>query len=589
MSELLLKRNSITINRKYSEYFLPTVLTAMATNISMIVDAMIAGNILGKNALSAINLLSPISQLYFSLTIMFGLGASSIISIAKGKNDNKQANRVFTTAFISVILICIILIAVQLSLADEICSLLTNDSVLHSLLYKYYVPFIIGTPLNLLLLCSIYFIRADNRPRFASNIIIIVNIVNLIMDFVYMKVFNMNIEGSSIATVTGYAVGFIIMITHFIFKKSTLYFDFSILKMPKDFFNIFISLITVGLSGALGTLLITIKMLFLNSTIQSIGGRDAMASYSICSSSQIFMSMFITGASQTMIPIIGVCFGEKDHDGIRYAFRRAAKILAIASIVIMIFIEVSPEPVIRLFGITSENDIANAIPALRINALSFPALAFSFLLLYYYMSTQRKALSTTIAVLNGIVMLIPSTLILSKFFGITGVWMSLCVAQVGTLAAISLITLIIKKKSKGKYEDFYLLEAADNNEIVSLSFKATKENASGVSSYLMSFLTSHNIEKNKANRIAVAVEGISADLAERTYINKRKLVDIDIRIMIENNNEVVISIRDNGEPFDILESHSEDNILSEIKVIRAISKNIEYSNVLGFNRIMIRI
>ncbi|NLK23530.1 MAG: hypothetical protein GX309_05995, partial [Clostridiales bacterium] len=58
---------------------------------------------------------------------------------------------------------------------------------------------------------------------------------------------------------------------------------------------------------------------------------------------------------------------------------------------------------------------------------------------------------------------------------------------------------------------------------------------------------------------------------------------------IENNNEVVISIRDNGEPFDILESHSEDNILSEIKVIRAISKNIEYSNVLGFNRIMIRI
>ena len=60
------------------------------------------------------------------------------------------------------------------------------------------------------------------------------------MDFVYMKVFNMNIEGSSIATVTGYAVGFIIMITHFIFKKSTIYFDFSILKMPKDFLNIFL-------------------------------------------------------------------------------------------------------------------------------------------------------------------------------------------------------------------------------------------------------------------------------------------------------------------------------------------------------------
>ena len=71
MSETALKRNSVTINRKYSEYFLPTVLTAMATNIAMIVDSIIAGNILGKNAFAAINLLSPVAQLYFSLTILF--------------------------------------------------------------------------------------------------------------------------------------------------------------------------------------------------------------------------------------------------------------------------------------------------------------------------------------------------------------------------------------------------------------------------------------------------------------------------------------------------------------------------------------
>ena len=70
-------------------------------------------------------------------------------------------------------------------------------------------------------------------------------------------------------------------------------------------------MVTIGLSGALGTMLITVKMLFLNTIIQSIGGSAGMVSYSVCSSSQIFMSMFITGASQTMIPIIGVCLGRK--------------------------------------------------------------------------------------------------------------------------------------------------------------------------------------------------------------------------------------------------------------------------------------
>lgn len=311
-----------------------------------------------------------------------------------------------------------------------------------------------------------------------------------------------------------------------------------------------------------------------------------MASYSICSSSQIFMSMFITGASQTMIPIVGVCLGEKDFDGIRYAFRRAFTILAISSVVIMLFICVAPEPVIQLFGITAENDIANAIPAMRINALSFPALAFSFLLLYYYMAIQRKTLSTTIAVVNGIAILIPSALILSVFFGITGVWISLVVAQVGTLVVLYFIIMVIKRKSKGKYQSFYLLEFNDNNEIVSLSFKGSKENASGVSLYLTSFLTSHNIEKNIANRIAVAVEGISADIAERTC--KKKKADIDIRIMIDGG-DTIISIRDNGEPYDIVSNDSEEKTLSEIEVVKAVSKSVEYSSVLGFNRLVIKI
>ena len=96
MSSTVLGRNAVTVNKKYTEYFLPTVLTAMATNIAMIVDSIIAGNLLGQNSLAAINLMSPISQFYFSITILFGLGASSIISFAKGRRDEKQANRVFT-------------------------------------------------------------------------------------------------------------------------------------------------------------------------------------------------------------------------------------------------------------------------------------------------------------------------------------------------------------------------------------------------------------------------------------------------------------------------------------------------------------
>lgn len=584
MANIKLSRNAVTVNKKYNEYFLPTVLTAMATNIAMIVDSMLAGNMLGKNSLAAINLMSPVAQLYFSLTILFGLGASSIISYAKGKRDNALANKVFTITFVTIIALSVVLMGVGLTFGDSVCSIFTRDKELHSLLYAYYIPFIVGSPIYLLLMCSIHFVRADARPKFASNIIIIANVVNLILDLVFMGPLKMGVAGSSIATMTGYAVGFVIMSTHFIQKKSTLHFDFSILKDINGFFSSLGKMVTMGLSGALGTMLITVKMFFLNTIIQSTGGSAGLVSYTVCSSSQIFMSMFITGASQTMIPIVGVCLGEKDFDGVKYAFMKALKILTIASIVITLFIWAAPETIIKMFGVTAPSDIAGTVPALRINALSFIGLAYSFLLLYYYMAIRKRAISTTISVLNGIGILIPSTLILAKFFGLTGIWFSLVVAQVGTLVVVLIIDFVIIKKSKGKYRNILLLEDIDDNELLSLSFKGTYENASGVSLYLTSFLTSNGIEKNIANRVAVSVEEIALEATERMK-SKKKDADIVIRIFSDKNN-MIVSIRDNGDEFNPNYDIGDDEI-SPLKVIKSISKNIEYTRTLGFNRTII--
>lgn len=584
MANIKLSRNAVTVNKKYNEYFLPTVLTAMATNIAMIVDSMLAGNMLGKNSLAAINLMSPVAQLYFSLTILFGLGASSIISYAKGKRDNALANKVFTITFVTIIALGVVLMGVGLPFGDSVCTIFTRDKELHSLLYAYYIPFIVGSPIYLLLMCSIHFVRADARPKFASNIIIIANVVNLILDLVFMGPLKMGVAGSSIATMTGYAVGFVIMSTHFIQKKSTLHFDFSILKDINGFFSSLGKMVTMGLSGALGTMLITVKMFFLNTIIQSTGGSAGLVSYTVCSSSQIFMSMFITGASQTMIPIVGVCLGEKDFDGVKYAFMKALKILTIASIVITLFIWAAPETIIKMFGVTAPSDIAGTVPALRINALSFIGLAYSFLLLYYYMAIRKRAISTTISVLNGIGILIPSTLILAKFFGLTGIWFSLVVAQVGTLVVVLIIDFVIIKKSKGKYRNILLLEDIDDNELLSLSFKGTYENASGVSLYLTSFLTSNGIEKNIANRVAVSVEEIALEATERMK-SKKKDADIDIRIFSDKNN-MIVSIRDNGDEFNPNYDIGDDEI-SPLKVIKSISKNIEYTRTLGFNRTII--
>lgn len=305
-------------------------------------NSVIVGNLLGSNAMSAINLLSPVVQLYFSLTILFGMGASVIIAFSKGKSDPRAANRAFTCGFVSVAVLSVILTAIQLAAYEQIVGMFTDIPELKEKLIKYYIPFIIGTPFSLFLPSAVHCIRSDGAPKLASALIIISNVINLIMDLLFMGVFRMDITGSSVATVIGNIAACGIMLFHFRSKRNTLRFDFSILK--NGFARELFALFTTGASGALGTLLITVRMFFLNDLIQRTADKEGLAAMSVISMYQIFVSMFITGASQTMVPIVSALYGERDRAEIKYVFRSAIGVLMASTAVIVLFLELAAEP-----------------------------------------------------------------------------------------------------------------------------------------------------------------------------------------------------------------------------------------------------
>ncbi len=469
MTEHKLRRNSSVINQKYLEYFLPTVLTAMANNIAVMVDSILVGQMVGSTSMAAINLLSPVIQLYFSLTILFGLGASTIISYAKGRDDKALADKIYTTAFFAMLVVVAGLMAVQFIFLEPIASMLTTIPELRSELIRYYVPVIIGTPFSLLLPSVVHCIRSDGRPTFASNLIIISNVINLLMDIVLMGPFKMGIVGSSVATVVGNIVAFGIMLTHFKNPGNTLHFDFFVLRSPGEFFRQLGMLFTTGISGALGAMLITVRMFFLNSLIQNVAGTEGMIAMSVISMCQIFVSAFVTGASQTMIPIVSMLLGEKDFTGIKYAFRKAFLILLVASFAIVAVIECMPELISHMFGAGSGEELLVVVPALRISSASFPGLAMSFLIMYYFMATKKRMMALSISIINGIVIIIPCAYLLSDIWGADGIWYSFIIAQYGTLLFIGVITLVSLLRSGGKYKNCYLLDETSQNELFSMS------------------------------------------------------------------------------------------------------------------------
>ncbi len=554
MTKNALKRNGRIVNKKYFEYFLPTILIALANNIAIMVDSILVGNMLGSVPMAAINVLSPVTQLYFSTTILFGLGSSTLISYAKGKNDKASADATFTVGTTLLVLLSVVFMAVQLIFTNEIASLLTPIDSLKSELLKYYLPYIIGTPFSLLLPSAVHCIRSDGRPKFASNLIIISNAINLIMDVVLMGPLKMGIAGSAIATVIGNVVSFCIMLVHFFGKHNTLHFDFGILLNMKRFLHECASLFTTGISGALGTMLITVTSFYMNTVIQSAGGQEGMVSMSVISNCQIFISAFITGASQTMIPIVSTLLGEDDQEGIKYAMRCAIKVLLAASLIIILIIEITPEGVAKLFGDKTPEEMKVIIPALRISALSFLGMAMSFLFMYYFTATQRKAMSLTVSIVNGIVLTIPFAYIFSRLFGITGIWMTFDAAQYGTCIVIAIMIGAMIIKSKGRYKNIFLLDEPD--DLLSFSVDSGADTA--------------EIKSAVGEKLGGAAADAVCNLFAAVSENDKGSLN-DIRIKLEDGHYIV-RFRNNSSELD------EESLCSRCG-------ELEYARVLGMNQI----
>lgn len=582
-----MQRNSRVIGKKYQEYLIPTVLTSMATQISSFVDSVMASNFVCSKAIAAISLIMPILQLLYSVTILFGLGAASLISRAHGENDRLSADRYFSISFILVSAISIVALAIQLPLAESISTLFTSDPELRQLSLDYYRPFIIGIPIYMLLFSSIHAIRLDGRPRYASWVMIIANIVNLMFDYILMGLLDKGIAGSAWATVIGNTVGLSMVLAHFAKGRSSLHLKISDSLSRGVFMPQLRRLFTTGISGAMGALFNVLRLQFFVSIIGAISGAVGLVAFSLCTTVTRLISMFVAGASQAMIPLVSLCLGERDYQGVRIALKRAIIVLGLSSAVLMLYFLLLPDSFISLFGISDTAEQTLSHTALIINALSIPGEAFLFLFLYYFMSVGDKTISTTLSTMYGLGVLLFG-FGLSKIMGINGIWWAMVFTNYVALIVAWIMAIRRKRLSSGKFPDLSLVPSIDPGEVSSFSMDASINYASEASKFVQTSLASDPRLGDKAYRIALCIEEITLRIAS---VNTAKSAQIDIRISNDPLSTAIISIRDNGILYNPIEAQDSpmDSPLSSLEVIRSISTESDYSHPLGFNRTLIKI
>lgn len=577
------QRNGALLGRKFTEYLFPTIISNMSILLASFVDGIIVSKLINDDAFSAVNLAEPVILFMQALFFLFGIGGAICISIAKGQRDEHKANAVFTLSFLSAVLVSVIVTVLGIVLIDPITRVLCSDSTLYDYVQHYALFNIYGSLFMIVVPYLVFIIRTDGMPKFSANILLVSNIVNLLMDLVYMGVFKMDTSGAALATVTGYVVGFIMELYYLLFyKKRTLKF----IRLKKSDFKYLGELSTGGIASVINTILLFVKAILLNQIVLGATGADGMAVFSVCNFTLTFISMFITGGSDTMTPIVGLLYGERDYKGIDIVLRKTFVFVTASCAVIMVFILMFPSLLLLLFSITSPERLAMGIPAVRIFSLCFVFMGICYVTLSYLQATKQKAISVITTFLRGLIITVPLAYVLSGLFGLNGVSLTFVLSEALTAAITFIICFIVSRVKSDKYSGVLLHERqTECSALFDASLKPEAEQAAGISDSIIAFCNDNGIKGKTADYAGVLAEETVEHIRNHNLDKKQPKIDLICRITDE---EVILSVRDNGEAFDAA-TVDDGEEFTNLKVINSLADDVDYSRALGLNNMLIKI
>ena len=422
------------------DYALPAIIGTMVNATYNIVDRVFIGQGVGALAISGLAVTFPVMNLTAALGMLVGAGASSRISINLGKKDHKRAEKILGNSFLLTILLNLVFITLLMIFLEPI--LMAFGASEQTLPYaRDYLQIIL--PGNIFVTMTYSFnsmMRASGYPQKAMYTMLIGAFLNMILDPIFIFVFDMGIAGVAWATVISMFLGMLFVMHHFTRKSSSLRLRKKNLRFEKD---ILIAIVSIGLSPFFMQVAASGVAVLMNTSLKNYGGDLAIGAYGVLMSLLMLISMFVIGLNQGLQPIIGYNYGAEIYDRVKAAFYYGIKIATVVTTFGFLFGMFFPRLFARAF--TSDVQLLDlAENAMRISIVAFPLVGFQIVISGYFQSIGQAKKSIILSLSRQIIFLIPSILVLPGLFGLNGVWAATPVSDF--LAAILAFTFLVRQR-----------------------------------------------------------------------------------------------------------------------------------------------
>lgn len=433
---------TVPVKKAVATLAVPTIISQIVTIIYNLADTFFVGQLNNPYMVAAVTVVSPWFNLLTALGNLFGIGGSSLISRLLGAKRDNEVKYVSSLSIYSGIIITFIFSLLSLLFQGPLLIVLgaSSNNIQYAQSYLFWTVILGGIPTTLAMTMA-HLLRGEGKAKFASIGMMLGEILNIILDPLFIFGLGLGFLGAAIATATSNLVStlFFIYIFYRVKKQTTMslnisYFNTSYLK----------PVLSVGIASALTTLLANVSNMVIISLASGYGDIP-VAAYGIVKRIDMFPLNISFGLCQGIMPLVGYNYASKNYQRMKEISSFSWKVsLSIAFFFLICFTSLAS----FILPAFIEDPQTSQLGAefLRIACLAVPFTAINALIIYTLQAMGKGVESAILTVCRQGLLNIPILFIMNHFVGLYGmIWVQLVIELIVLPIVIIMYRRVLKQ------------------------------------------------------------------------------------------------------------------------------------------------
>lgn len=402
------------------------IIMMIFTSIYGVVDGFFVSNFVGKIPFAAVNLIMPFIMVLGGVGFMVGTGGSALVAKTLGEGKQELANRYFTMMVKLTVILGLLLSLAGIIFIRPISYLLgATDAMIGDCVVYGRTTLLFNTAFMLQNVFQTFLSTAE-KPKLGLAATVTAGITNIILDALFIAVFQWGVAGAALATGIGECMGGLLPFIYFIRPND------SRLQLVKSKIEgrTLLKACANGSSELMSSISTSLISVVYNLQLLRFAGENGVAAYGTIMYIQfIFIAIFI-GYTIGASPIVSYHFGAGNHEELNNLLKKSLCIVSLAGVTMMAAAWALSGPLANLFVGYDAELYELTKHAFRMFAFSFILAGVNIFASSFFTALNNGAVSAAISFLRTLVFQIISVLALPVFLGLDGIWYSISIAEV---------------------------------------------------------------------------------------------------------------------------------------------------------------